>query len=334
MVARVSILMPVYNAALTLEAAVQSLLRQSMPEFELVIVNDGSTDETPNLLRQFAQRDPRVIVLETPHRGIVAALNEGLQVCRCELIARMDADDICHRDRLAQQVRFMESHPEISVCGSLVKMFPKKNLLGGMLRYEQWLNSLVSPEEIARDIFVESPLAHPSVMLRRNELLDLGGYHESSWVEDYDLWLRYHLHGKRLAKVPKVLLFWRHMPGRVTVTDPRCSLEAFLRAKAHYISVLLARVGRPVVLWGAGQTGRRLLKHLMREGVVPMAIVDVDAKKIGHKLRGVQIVSPEWLAMRDVFVVTAVSSLGARDLIRKNLARLGFQETRDFICAA
>ncbi|MDH7601236.1 MAG: glycosyltransferase [Armatimonadota bacterium] len=331
---RVSVLMPVYNSASTVEAAVLSMLRQTMPDFELVVVDDGSTDETPEILRKLSRLDARIIVRRTAHLGLVSALNTGLEYCSGELVARMDADDISHRFRLAEQVEFLDTHPEISVCGSLVRIFPRKNLLGGMIRYEQWLNSLVNPEEIARDIFVESPVVHPSVMLRRSELVELGGYRDAHWVEDYDLWLRFHLSGKRIAKVPRTLLFWRHTADRVTMTDPRCSVEAFLRAKAHYLGIMLRSIGRPVVLWGAGQTGRRLLKHLMREGVAPEAVVDIDPKKIGGRLRGVPVVAPDWLVGKFVFVVAAVSSLGARELIRERLREMGFAESRDFLCAA
>ncbi|MGQ9454921.1 MAG: glycosyltransferase [Armatimonadota bacterium] len=331
----VSVLMPVYNAAATIEPAVRSILRQSLTNFELVIVDDGSTDATPEILDSLSSSDGRIQVVQTEHRGIVAALNCGLSLCSGELVARMDADDISHRDRLAEQVSFMDANPEISVCASLVRIFPRKKLLEGMLRYEQWLNSLITPSQIARDIFVESPVAHPSVILRRREILELGGYTDRGWVEDYDLWLRYHIHGKKFAKIPRVLLWWRHSPERITVTDPRCSVESFLRAKAHYLSTLIECKNRPIVLWGAGQTGRRLLKHLLREGLTLEAVVDIDPKKIGRTLRGQPIVPPDWLITRkNVFVITAVSSSGARELIRSRLTEFGFHEGHDFLCAA
>lgn len=331
---RVSVLIAVYNAASTIEVAVRSILRQTLTDFELVVVDDGSADATPHILSALAVGDARVRVVRRSHRGLIEALNCGLGLCRAELIARMDADDISHRDRLLEQVRLLESDPTISVCSSLVRMFPRNRLLGGMVRYERWLNSLIYPEEIARDMFVESPVAHPSVMMRRQELVDVGGYQEHGWPEDYDLWLRYHEAGKRFAKVPKTLLFWRHAEGRVTLTDSRCSLENFLRVKAHYLARALDAGGGPVVLWGAGKTGRRMLKHLIREGLDIRAVVDIDPAKIGHSLRGRPIVDPEWLRGKRVFVIAAVSSYGARQLIRERLASMGFAEMRDFLCAA
>ena len=363
---KVSVLIPAYNAESTLEPALASMLRQTFGDFEIVVVNDGSTDCTPAILDSFARRDPCVRVIHASHGGIIEALNTGIAGCTGELIARMDADDISHPRRLEMQVALMDARPEVSVCSSLVRMFPRAKLLGGLVRYEQWLNSLVTHEQIARDMFVESPLAHPSAMVRRDELLEIGGYQDHGWAEDYDLWLRYFVAGRRFAKVDSTLLFWRTSEGRLTFTDPRYSVENFLRAKAHYLALSLGSLPsalcspRPIVLWGAGKTGRRLSKHLLREGVDFEAVIDIDPAKIGRTLRGKPIVSVDYLRSkcfgisRDEscqivhdrnpetastspslpFVIAAVSSHGARALIREQLSELGLVETDDFVCAA
>ncbi len=332
---RVSVLIPAYNAESTLQSALESILRQTLADLEVIVVDDGSTDSTPHILSGIRRRDSRVRVLDIPHGGIINALNAGIAECRADLVARMDADDISHRKRLELQMGLMDARTEISVCSCLVRMFPRSVLLGGMVRYEQWLNSLVSSEDTARDMFVESPLAHPSAMVRRQELIEIGGYQEHGWAEDYDLWLRYHAAGKRFAKVDRTLLFWRQTEGRLTFTDSRYSVENFLRAKAHYLARMLVRSGRPVVLWGAGKTGRRLIKHLLREGLEIEAAIDIDRNKIGHRLRGRPILPPDHLAGGPgPFVIAAVSSHGARELIREQLRSFGYVETRDFLCAA
>lgn len=331
----ISVLIPVYNAESTIESAVDSILRQSFPHFELVIINDGSTDSTPLILDSLSVRDNRIRLVHTPNQGIISALNTGITLCRADLIARMDADDISHPHRLEHQFDFMSKHPEISVCSSLVKMFPRKDLLGGLVKYEEWLSSLITPEDIARDMLVESPVAHPSVMLRKSELIEIGGYQERGWAEDYDLWLRYHKSGKRFAKVPHMLLFWRQTEGRLTFTDSRYSVENFLRAKAHYLAKMLNGLERSIVLWGAGKTGRRLCKHLVRNGLSLEAIVDIDTNKIGHLMRGIPIVGMDYLKKKqNLFVIEAVGSSRARELIREQLAAYGYTELQDFICAA
>lgn len=332
---KVSVLIPVYNAQSTIECALRSMLRQTWTDLEVVVVNDGSTDATSDILESISREDGRVRIIHTENMGIINALNTGIAVCEGELIARMDADDISHRDRIGAQVELMDTNPDISVCSTLIRMFPRSELLGGLVRYEEWLNSLVCNEDISRDMFIESPVAHPSVMLRRDELVEIGGYREMGWAEDYDLWLRYHAAGKRFAKVTRSLFFWRQSSGRLTFTDSRYSVENFLRAKAYYLVPMLCDLGRPLVLWGAGKTGRRIIRHLLRGGLPIQTIVDIHHEKIGHRLRGVPVVPVDFLAEhRDAFVITAVSSLGARELIRQHLRGLGMVETRDFICAA
>ena len=331
----ISVIIPVRNAESTLKAAIDSILRQTRRDFELIIVNDGSIDNTPLILDSIATRDNRMIVIHSPKRGIIDALNQGIAASRAPLIARMDADDISHPRRLELQSELMRARPELSVCSSRIKMFPRRELLGGLVRYEEWLNSLLSHDEITRDIFIESPIAHPSAMLRREELVELGGYRERGWAEDYDLWLRYHAAGKVFAKLPQTLVCWRQSEGRLTFTDSRYSVENFLRAKAHYLAKLPRLSDRPVIIWGAGKTGRRLSKHLIREGLLFEAALDIHPDKIGRKLRGRPIHPHSYLAERpDAFVIAAVSSLGSRALIREYLTSLGRVETRDFICAA
>ena len=332
---KISVLIPVHNGESTIESAVESILHQSFCDLEIVTINDGSTDSTPSVLDSLSKRDKRINIVHTPQRGIISALNTGTALCRADLIARMDADDISHPRRLELQFDLMMNQPEISVCSSLVRMFPRKDLLGGLVKYEEWLSSLISSDDIARDMLVESPVAHPSVMLRKSELIEIGGYQERGWPEDYDLWLRYHAAGKCFAKVPQTLLFWRQAEGRLTFTDSRYSVENFLRAKAHYLARMLKDLDRPIALWGAGKTGRRLCKHLIREGLSLEAVVDIDTSKIGHAMRGIPIVGMHYLEnRRDIFVIQAVGSRRARELIREQLKVYGYTELQDFICAA
>ncbi len=331
----VSVLMPAYNAADTIRQAVTSFQRQTLADFEVIAVDDGSTDGTGAILDEAASADPRIRPIHIPHSGLIPALNAGIAACRDDLIARMDADDICHPERLRLQVEYMHEHPEVSVCGCLVRSFPRSSIRAGFMRYEQWLNALTTHEQIARDVFIESPIAHPSVMMRASDLHELGGYREMGWPEDYDLWLRFFTTGKRFGKVSRTLVFWRESPGRLTFTDSRYSLENFVRAKAHFLAILVERKGRPVIVWGAGMMGRRLTKHLVREGVQPVAVVDIDPRKVGRMMRGAPVIWPVQINDHpDAFIIAAVGSEGARELIRARLDEMGRHEVEDYICAA
>lgn len=331
--------MPCYNVAATLDETMMSLLEQTYPRFEIIAVDDGSEDSTLNQLQTWAGRDARVRVLAREHEGIIPALNAGLAECRSTLAARMDADDLAHPERLERQVEMLEADPGLAVCATLVEGFPAEKVREGFQIYIEWLNHLVSHEAITREIFIESPLAHPSVAFRKRWVEQVGGYQEHGWPEDYDLWLRLFLAGARFAKVPENLVYWREHKDRLTRTDARYSVKNFLRAKAHYLckGPLVDRDG--VIVWGAGQMGRRLAKHLEREGAPLQAFVDIDPGKIGRLRRDRPIIGPDdlrhWLEKsQNPVVLAAVSSRGARALIRERLNGMGLREGVDWWAVA
>ena len=335
----VSVLMPCYNAAATLEEALDSLAHQTLADFEVVAVDDGSQDATWQILQAWAGRDRRFRVLSCSHGGVIAAANAGLDACRGEYIARMDADDRSLPDRLAEQAAYLDAHPDVAVVSSLVRGFPPGDVREGFRIYIEWLNSLVNDADIRRERFVESPLPNPSVMIRRKWLERMGGYQERGWPEDYDLYLRLYLAGARFAKIPRVLLEWREHPARLTRTDSRYSVENFLRCKAHYLARGPLHGRDAVILWGAGMMGRRLGKQLQRQGVELTAYVDVDPKKIGSTRRGRPILAPEelmplWKQYRKPVLLVAVGARGARKLIRARLTALGLREGADWWAAA
>lgn len=335
----ISILLPVYNAAGTLPECIASLDAQTLADYEVIAVDDGSQDGTPSLLRAWAERDRRVRLLSLAHGGIVVALQSGLAECRGRFVARMDADDRSHPERLDKQFDFLEAHPEVDVVSSRVRAFPEEDVRDGFRVYLEWLNALLTPEQIRREIFVESPLPHPSVMFRRDAVLAAGGYQEHGWAEDYDLWLRMHLAGSRFAKLPETLLDWRERPDRLTRSDSRYSLENFLREKAHYLALGPLRGRDGVFIWGAGMMGRRISKHLLRAGALLAAFIDIDPKKIGGTRRGKPIIAPEaleseWGMYRRPVLLSAVGARGARVLIRERLVAGGMREGIDWWAVA
>ena len=327
--------MPCYNAAATLEEALVSIASQTLEDFELVIVEDGSTDASSNILKAWADKDRRIHPISVPHGGIVTALNTGLQACQAPYVARMDSDDRSHPARLARQVAYLDAHPEVGVISCCVVGFPEQEVRQGFRIYMNWLNALLTDEDIRREIFVESPLPHPSVTFRR-ELVDrMGGYQEHNWPEDYDLWLRLYLGEVRFAKLPETLLDWREHPDRLTRTDNRYSLENFLRLKAFYLARGPLAHRDAIIVWGAGMIGRRLSKHLERQGMPLVAFVDIDPDKIGRTLRGCPIIPAEqlpgcWQRYQYPVLLAAVGARGARQLIRQRLNAFGLREGIDW----
>lgn len=336
---KVSVLMPVYNHAEYLEESLASVLNQSYPDYEVVVVDDGSTDTTPKKLKALAAKNPQLRVLSREHAGIISALNAGIEACRGDYIARMDADDRMHPDRLALQAEYLDQNPEVAVVSSLVAGFPAGGVAEGFRIYIEWLNTLVTDADIRREIFVESPVCHPSVMLRKSILLDIGGYQDNGWAEDYDLWLRLYLKGVRFEKLSEVLVEWREYPARLTRVDSRYSVENFLRAKAHYLALGPLKGRDAVIVWGAGMMGKRLSKHLLRNGTPLTVFVDIDPKKIGSTRRGKPIIAPDdlmawWGKYQNPALLAAVGARGARKLIRERLGQLGLREGVDWWGAA
>ncbi|MCK4801228.1 MAG: glycosyltransferase [Anaerolineales bacterium] len=336
---QVSVLLPCFNAEATIQEALSSLLAQSFTDFEVLCVDDGSTDNTVSILEDWSRRDPRFVVVRQNHRGIIQTANRGLSLCRTPIILRMDADDRCHPDRIKLQKGYLDENSDIAVVGSLVEGFPEGQIGEGFELYYKWLNSLINHADITREIFVESPLANPSTAIRKSWILSAGGYQDHGWPEDYDLWLRLYLAGAKFAKIPRVLLAWREHPGRLTHLDSRYSVENFLRAKAHYLAKGPARDRDAVLIWGAGMTGRRLSKHLSREGLPLTAFIDVDPKKIGSTRRGKPIISQDelpslWKQYHNPILLTAVRARKAQPLIRKNLGDLNLIEGQDWWAAA
>jgi glycosyltransferase involved in cell wall biosynthesis len=326
----VSLLIPVHDAGPYLAPALRSVARQTFRDFEALLLDDGSTDGSPGILAETAARDPRFRVLSPGRVGLVAGLNLLRAAARAPLLARFDADDAMHPRRLELQVRYLEANPGVGAVASLVRHFPRCSVRGGNLRYEAWLNSLVTHDEIERNLFVESPLPHPSVTMRA-ELFDrVGGYRDVGHPEDYDFWLRAWGAGFRFGKVARVLHSWRDHPARLTRTDPRYAIEAFLRAKAEALLAGPLAGGRAYVIWGAGMFGRRLTRLLARAGRPPLALLDIDRKKVGRTRHGRPVVPPEAFRPGSALVLGAVGAQGAREVIRGRLRGMGLVETKDF----
>lgn len=334
----VSVLLPVRNGAATVAGAIESIRRQSCTDWELIVVDDGSTDGTGALLGKLAREEPRLRVLSRPQGGIVAALETGLAVARGRFVARMDADDESHLERLAAQVGFLEAHPEVGVVGSLVEFGGDRRTAGGYALHVDWMNSVVTPEQIARSRFIESPFAHPSVMFRREVVSRWGGYREGDFPEDYELWLRWLDAGVRMAKVPRVLLRWNDPPQRLSRTDARYGMEAFYRCKAAFLARWLhANVAGPrrILVWGAGRPTRKRAEHLAAHGVRIGGYIDIDPRKVGRSYGEREVISPDALpACTEVFVVGYVAKRGAHETAVGYLAPRGFVEGRDFLFAA
>jgi glycosyltransferase involved in cell wall biosynthesis len=330
--------MPARDAAATVEAAIESVLAQTDPAWELIAVDDGSTDATASILDAAARRDARIRVVRGAGQGLVAALEAGLAAATGDLVARLDADDVCTPDRLARQRAHLDAHPEVGLVASCVVFGGDPGAAAGFARYVDWTNGLLGHEAIALARFVESPLVHPSVVFRRGLLERWGGYRDGAFPEDYELWLRWLEAGVRMEKLAEPLLVWNDSPARLSRRDRRYDPEAFYRVKAGYLARWLARHNPhhpSVVLWGAGRVTRRRARALVEHGIQIEAFVDIDPRKRGRPIEGRPVLMPDALPPPGAaFVVSYVGGAGAREHIEAFLQADGRRPGTDYVLAA
>jgi len=214
-----------------------------------------------------------------------------------------------------------------------VRLFPRRGLTDGLSAYERWLSSIEKASDVKREAFIECPLAHPSLMLRRE--LVRAGYRDVAWPEDYDLVLGLLEAGHELGTVPERLLHWRDGAGRLSRSSARYAQAAFVECKAEYLARGYLRKGEHYVLWGYGDTGKALAAALGRRGKHPSAIVELHPGRLGQLILGVRVIPPQALpSLPRQPLLVSVSGITPRSEIRSALAAMDFHEPSDFVCCA
>lgn len=333
--AKVSVALPCFDCAATLPAALDSLLRQTLTDIEIIAADDGSSDQTADILRSYAARDSRVRPLFLAHGGIVAALNACLDAAQAPYVARMDADDLCRPERLEIQARMLDADSGLGLVGCCVGFGGDRRKRGGYAHYVDWINGLVSHEQIFPNRFVESPFAHPSLVFRRELVERHGPYRAGDFPEDYEFILRLLEAGVRMAKAPQELLVWNDPPDRLSRTHPSYGVDAFYRLKTGFLARWLAAHNPhhpDVIVLGAGRTTRKRADLLLEHGVNIIAYADIDPRKIGRTVNGRPVLHRDELpAAGQAFCLSYVGSRGAREEIGAFLREQGWEEGRNYL---
>lgn len=330
----VTVLLPFCKVGEEFDAAIGSIVHQSFPSWELLLVSNNGNDEGLEIANRWVAADSRVQLVGEPQQGIAHALNKGLELCHTPYIARMDADDISHPDRLKLQVEFLEGNPDIGVVSSQTSF--RSDIPGseGFSLFVEWQNSIITPGEHELFRFAESPLAHPSVMFRK-ELIDrFGLYNTGNVPEDYELWLRWMDQGVRFHKIPQKLLVWNDHTARLTRTHENYSREAFFTIKCEYLARWIlgnVHADKRVVICGSSRIGRKRAALLEDFGVEVYSFTDVK-KRPNRQVRFITL--KELTDPAPWFLVNFIARRGVAQDIREHFTALGFVEGRDFIMGA
>jgi hypothetical protein len=210
----ITVLMPVYNGADYLAESIDTILGQTLQDFEFLILNDGSKDGSQAILDGYAARDPRIRVVQQANMGLAATLNKGMAMARGEFIARQDQDDLSAPERLEKQLAYMQAHPKCALLGTRANIWEDRTPTDRAHDHPE-LNTVLK-----LDLLFNNPFVHSSVMLRRQPVLDLGGYttdRERQPPEDYELWARIG-RAARVANLPERLLVYREAPQSMSRT--------------------------------------------------------------------------------------------------------------------
>jgi len=252
------------------------MLAQDYDNYEVVVVNDGSTDKTREILDSIA--DNKLIVFHQPHMGLVPALNFGLNQCKGEYIARMDADDWCPRERIKLQAYVLKTTPDIGVVSSLVSYAGNRSQNLGYALHVDWLNQHTQHEQIWKKRFEDAPVANPSCMVRASLFDRFGAYRVGEFPEDYEFWLRLLHEGVKFTKVKTQLLHWSDYPSRITRNLPQYSIDNFHKIKAYYLARWLDdnyKIPPEIYVFGNGRQVKRKVKHLNNNQLSVHRFIDV-----------------------------------------------------------
>ncbi|MDP4285488.1 MAG: glycosyltransferase [Bacteroidota bacterium] len=274
--AEVSILIPAYNCESFIGEALESMLNQSFPGFELIILNDGSTDNTENEILKFKDQRINYIRFEE-NKGYVHALNYGLTINKSPFICRMDSDDKCVQDRLLKQVNVFKSNPQTGICGSSAYLM-KGDDSDKLITWQQPENHI----DILIKSFTENPIIHPSVMFRKEVVDEIGFYNPTLMpAEDLDYWLRASFRFK-LYNVPEPLIYYRVHDKQISVTKRAIQDESAKRTRLDYlVKILNCKTDTANIIYEKLNTGRKLSlsEKLMTNSIIIKSSLPFKIKK-------------------------------------------------------
>jgi glycosyltransferase involved in cell wall biosynthesis len=323
--------MPVFNAAPFLTESLQSIQKQTFSDWELLAVDDGSTDASARILAQFAAQDSRIRVFENGKQGIIAALRKAYSESAGAFITRMDADDRMAPQKLERMFSCLEASGPGTVVTGLVKYFSDRGPLGdGYLKYEHWLNKLAISGQPFREIYKECVIPSPCWMVYRSDFEACDAFRPDTYPEDYDLCFRFYAQQLRHQAVEEVLHYWRDHSTRASRNDPNYSDTSFIDLKVPWFLKLDYDPVRPLILWGAGKKGKRIAR-ILNDNKVSFRWVCNTPRRWGTDVYGVRLESTAAVsALEKPQLIIAVAAPDDQQEITSALQAQGLSLGQDF----
>lgn len=328
----ISIIMPVYNSEKYLKQTIESILNQTYNNFEFIIIDDGSSDNSFKIIQEYKLLDNRVkVIRRRENKGLIYSLNEGLELAKGKYIARIDSDDIALSERFEKQICFLEKRKDIDILATHILAIGNENLEKKM-QIEKRYNLLIDENNMENVIFDDIPICHPSVIMKKSVLEDLGGYsYKYPCAEDYDLWIRALKKGFQLRTINEKLTKYRLHNKSKSFKD-----NAYNQTLVEYVNIRLDYLDKYIdnkkircYIWGASNGGK-MVKKILFERFSNININGfIDKYKIG-KFDDINIYNTDILKTEKSSNYIFIATTPGKNEAKKFLESLGYRQYYDF----
>lgn len=321
----ISIVMPVKNTAPFLKECLDSFLNQTYPNWELITVDDASTDASLEILQDYAEQDNRIRVIANNGKGVVDALKTAYAICQGKYISRMDSDDINDAQKFEIMLAQLKDAGQGHIALGQVHYFAEGGLGDGYKRYEEWMNELIAQGKGFDEIYKECVIPSPCWLMHKIDFESMGAFELKLYPEDYDLCFRAYKAGLKCLPSERVLLHWRDRPERTTRVDDNYKKEKMLTLKCFHFLDIDYDSDKSLVLWGAGKRGKFIAQYLVKQKV-PFNWICNNENKIGKDIYGVMLEGESALnEINNMQLIISVANTEEQEEIKTICAQEGWE---------
>ena len=327
----ISIVIPFKNTESYIEDCINSILKQTYINWELLIVDDNSTDKSYKIVEEFALNDRRIKLLKNKENGIIDALQLAFKHSKGNFITRMDSDDIMLPNKLEVLLNNLITYGEKHVAIGLVEYFCETGIGKGYKSYETWLNNLTKTGNNYSEIYKECVIPSPCWMVYKSDFIACGGFNPKIYPEDYDLTFR--LYKNKIKCIPSDIILhkWRDYSTRTSRTHIHYALNHFTELKTHHFLEIDYKKTKTLTIWGAGIKGKITAKILIEKGI-PFEWICDNPKKIGRNIYGKILKEVNTLSeIKNPQTIITVANKKAQIEIKTFLNNLNMKPLKDYI---